>query len=308
MAKQRELSFVFDNIIDKKTRFAYDYHLDLLVLSLYTLTPPLRREVLNLYFKQNGDDLEHDFVNVRRNEVILNLNLDKKRHDPIDIKCSDELANILRQSYELYPRRYVFTDARKYPIMDKKLGEDSVAERLRKIFTNTGKSIGPSILRSSYVTYRFDEVQGNLRNAEVEKIAELMRTSSKYIYSSYRKITDKPILTATVVKDDKGQVITSGIPSATVVSITQPETTPVADTKKIDPYVVHNEKIKQKYSENETYRNKTLNQQAEYRAKIGKTEIQRRKVISMLRNSASYRDKVKSSTLAKYGIDIADYV
>ena len=66
---------MLNNIIEKKTRFACDYHLILLVLSLYTLTPPLRREVLNLYFKQNGDDLEHDFVNVRRNEVILNLNL-----------------------------------------------------------------------------------------------------------------------------------------------------------------------------------------------------------------------------------------
>lgn len=306
MAKQRELSFVYDNIEDKKNKFAYDYHLNLLIVSLYTLTPVLRREPMNLQFKQSGDTIEKDFVNVRRNEVLLELNLVKKKHDAIEIKCNDELARILRQSLELYPRKYLFTEARKYPIMDTKLGEDTVAERLRKLFTYTGKSIGPSILRSSYVTYRFDSVNGNLRNAQVEEMAKLMRTSSKYIYSSYRKITDTPIPMASVVRDDDGKVITFGVPSATVVSITQPEIAPVVDAKK-DPYVKHNEAIKKKYSENEVYRNKTLNQQSEYRAKIGTTELQKRKIISMLRNSASYREKVKSSTLEKYNIKIDDY-
>jgi hypothetical protein len=273
MAKQRELLYNFNNIENKKTKFAYDFHLDLLILSLYTLTPVLRREPMSLQFKQPGDTIEKDFVNVRRNEVLLELNLDKKRHDPITIVCEKALADILRESLELYPRKYLFTDARKYPDMSAKISEDSVARRLNQIFRKeTGLMIGASILRSSYVTFRFDEVNGNLRNSEVEKIAVLMRTSSKYIYSSYRKIADRPpIPMASVVRNDDGQAITTAIPSATVTSIINPVVEAKLE-KKPDPYKVRNEKIKQKYKDDTEYRNAVLKQQSEYRAKLGQYE------------------------------------
>lgn len=315
LQKQKNLLDTFNNIPDKKSKKAYDANLDLVLLSLYTLTPPLRREVLNLYFKQEGDNLEHDFINIRRNEVVLNLNLDKKRHDKLDIECSKELADILRQSYELYPRRYVFTQANLYPKMDKKLGEDAVAERLRKLFIKTEKkSVGPSILRSSYTTYRYDSANGRLVFEEVKEMARLMRTSPQYLQTSYRKIINQPVIAYSVDDNnnlqytstnlevnpnnaDKG-VWSSGRFIAPIKRI---------PPKKQDPYVKHNEAIKTKYKENEVYRNKTLTQQAEYRAKIGATELQKRKIVSMLKNSPAYRDKVKSSTLAKYGIDINQF-
>ena len=71
------------------------------------------------------------------------------------------------------------------------------------------------------MTLRFDEVNGNLRNAQVEEMARLMRTSAKYIYSSYRKITDKPVYVATLVRDDNSQAITNatGLPVATAIPV-----------------------------------------------------------------------------------------
>lgn len=313
---QKSLQLTFNSLVNKKTKNAYDFHLDHLIVSLYTLTPVLRREPMTLQFKKPGDDIKDNYVNVRRNEVILELNEIKKKHDAIEIKCNDDLAAILRESLELYPRKYLFTDARRYPDMSKPVKEDTVAKRLNRIFLSFGVNIGPSILRSSYVTYRFDSVNGNLRNVQVEEMAKLMRTSAKYIYSSYRKITDKPhveIGVASVVRDNDGKAVVNdgNIPTAKVVSVSQPTPVPVVkiekDKEKVDPYVVHNEKIKKKYKENEEYRQKTLSQQSDYRKQVGQHELQKRKVISMLRNSVEYRKKVKQTTLDKYGIKLSDY-
>jgi len=314
--EQKFFANEFRGTVNKKTVKAYNLNLDLVLLSLYTLTPPLRREVFHLQFKQQGDTVEHDYVNVRKNDVRLELNLDKKRHDPIEIECSKELADILRESYELYPRKYLFTDARKYPDMSKKLTEDTVANRLKKIFYKHNRNIGPSILRSSYATFRFDKANGRLPMTEVNEMARLMRTSAKYILSSYRKIIDNPTgAVGALVFDDHqfgtGTVINDRQIAAAPVQSTQNVTSAqskVSTPKRTDPYKKHIENIKKKYAENEDYREKTLKQQGEYRQKVGQNVLQRRKVLSMLRNSDEYRKKVKQTTLDKYGIKPSEYM
>ena len=290
MDKQKELNMQFNAIENKQTKKAYDLNLDLVLVSLYTLTPPLRREPMNLKFRENKDTIEHDFVHIRRKDVKLELNLDKKRHDPIVIDCNQELADILRQSYELYPRRDVFTMTTKFPNLKNGVKEDAVANRLKRIFKYTEQEVGVSMLRSSYITYRFDEVNWRLPMSEVKEIAKLMRTSSTYILSSYRKIINNP---------DAVQVKKVNIKKEPVE---EPK------IKKEDPYKKHIETIKKKYADNEEYRQKTLQQQGEYRQKLGQSVIQKRKVLSMLRNSEEYRKKVKQTTLDKYGIKPEDYM
>jgi len=56
-------------------------------------------------------------------EILLDLNLEKKRHQPIAFsitKDAPELANIIKDSYNLYPREYVFTPKNIYPKLNKK--------------------------------------------------------------------------------------------------------------------------------------------------------------------------------------------
>ena len=51
-----------------------------------------------VYFKDNGDDM-------------LLLNKEKKRHQPEDrnlTKDASQLAELVKQSYRLYPRPYLF--------------------------------------------------------------------------------------------------------------------------------------------------------------------------------------------------------
>jgi len=301
LKEQQTLEEQFNNIKNKKTKEAYNTNLNLILISLYSLTPPLRKEIMTLQFKKQGDDDTNDYIYFKRDETILDLNRNKKRHTEIDIPLSSHLSKILKQSYELYPRKYVFTDARKYPNFDKPLAESSVADRLRKMFIKYGVNVGASILRSSYTTFRYEEVDDKLPNSEVKKMAKLMRTSPQYLTTSYRKILNNPrILKAIPIKEEDGQ---------DVIIKQEPDENDERNHRTIikeDPYKKNNEYLKKKYKEDEQYRKKVLEQQQEYKAKVGKEEIQKRKVISLLRNSEQYRKSIKQKTLDKYGIKLED--
>ena len=98
--KQKQLQEQFEAIENKQTAKAYDLHQDLLLVSLYSLIPPLRNEVKSLKFTTTVQR-EGDWVYFRRGEVILDLNEEKKRHNSIYFNLSDdapELAKILTQS------------------------------------------------------------------------------------------------------------------------------------------------------------------------------------------------------------------
>ena len=51
LQKQRELQEQFNAIINKQTKTAYNINLNLVLVSLYSLTPPLCQEVMNYDLK-----------------------------------------------------------------------------------------------------------------------------------------------------------------------------------------------------------------------------------------------------------------
>jgi hypothetical protein len=306
------LRAAFHMIENKQTKEAYDLHLDMLISSLYTLTPPLRKEPTLLEFREDSDKNESDFVSISKKRVILQLNLVKKKHDNIEIEVEQDLADILRESLRLYPRKYLFTDARKFPDFSKKLKSDTVSNRLRKIFLAYGKNIGASILRSSYVTWRFQQVNHELRASEINEMAKLMRTSSQYINTSYKKIFKPKVYTATPMKE--GNKLNNAVVAQVVAVENQPVKKEVVikyigDQKASnDPYKKALDKQNQRYHNDDDYRKNVLKQQAEYRSTLSNFDKQKRKVVSMLRNSPEYRKSVRPTTLVKYGLDIADYM
>jgi len=80
--KQKQLQNQFENIENKNTAKAYDLNQDLLLVSLYSLIPPLRNEIKTLKLTKTSQRKE-DWVYFRENEVLLDLNEVKKRHDSI---------------------------------------------------------------------------------------------------------------------------------------------------------------------------------------------------------------------------------
>eukprot|EP00960_Hanusia_phi_P060689 764584-Hanusia_phi.AAC.2 len=99
----------------------YSNHLDMLLLSMYVLTYPNRKEIMTLRIikSEEEDDYKGDFVLI--NDDMKNgyyiLNTIKKKHDRIKIKLSPQLTKLLKESIRIYPRKYVMTDVRDYTKM-----------------------------------------------------------------------------------------------------------------------------------------------------------------------------------------------
>jgi hypothetical protein len=138
MAKQKELENKFYFIQKKQSKLAYTINNDLSLLSLYSLyslIPPLRNEI---------------------NPFLFNFDPIYSRHDPILFnltKDSPKLTKIIKDSYDLYPREYVFTPKDTYPRLNKKVSQASLDSRLLALFIDTGKNVSVNSLRSSYVSY-----------------------------------------------------------------------------------------------------------------------------------------------------------
>ena len=120
------------------------------------------------------------------------MNEVKKRHDYIRIPLNDDLSEILKQSYKLYPRVALFTDINKFPSFTKQIASKSVGNRLLRIFRYWGTNVGSSILRSSFVTHV--EAERPLTYNERYQYALKMRTSTEQMLLSYKKILDAPAL------------------------------------------------------------------------------------------------------------------
>ena len=131
----------------------------------------------------------------------------------------------------------------------------------------------------------------NFTNTELKAISIKMRTSPKYLLSSYKKVISEP---AKIINEN------IEIKQEVIEDINRIHVQKVVE----DPYIKANEKLKQKYHQDDEYRRKVLKQQDEYKKKVGAKEIQKRKIISMLRHSPEYRRRITKATLERYNIDL----
>jgi hypothetical protein len=83
-------------IKNKKSMIGYDLNQDLLLISLYSLTPPLQQEIMTLNFSRKLERKDNWIV-IKTDDVIMDLNEIKKKHDAIMFhlqKDAPELAKI----------------------------------------------------------------------------------------------------------------------------------------------------------------------------------------------------------------------
>lgn len=191
---REEKAFVpFEVILDKqkqlhedfKAKKTYKLNQDLVLVSLYSLIPPNRDEIKLLYFTTTPKT-DGDYIYFRDDDVLLLLNKMKKKHASIEYnltKESKELADILFESYKLFPREAVFTQ---YSNSNELIKIGAINKRLRNIFKFTNKNIGTNSIRSSYATYRNQLNQ--LSVADKDILAKQMRTSRKYLDEHYIKL------------------------------------------------------------------------------------------------------------------------
>ena len=279
--KQKELQAQFELLRNKNSRIAYDLNQDLLLVSLYSLIPPLRLEPMTLKFT-NQVQRSQDWIVIKPDMVQMDLNEIKKKHDAILFNLTDdapELARILRESYELYPRDYVFTHYKKFPDVSKQASTATLSDRLNTIFQYTGKKVGVNALRSSYVSYRNSEEIRKGKQLTVnqkEKIAHKMRSSRKYLDEAYLKIF--PTEQQQQQPEQEREIVVRPVNEDT-------------------PIERQNKRTKKYYEENKA---KVLAQQKEYQSQKSLEEKARAKMLYYLNSDPEYHTKIRPSTQAKY--------
>ena len=282
LEKQKELKKQFELIKNKTSRIAYDLNQDLVLVSIYSLIPPLRQEPMTLKFSK-ALKREGDWVVVKSDDVILDLNEIKKKHPSVMFhlaKDAPELATILRESFELYPREFLFTHYKKYPDVSHQASPATMSDRLSAIFSYTGKKVGINALRSSYVSFQNSEAIRNGKQLTVkqkEKIAERMRSSRKYLDEAYLKIFP-------IAQEDLRQKEPAS----------EPVVRPIDETL---PTERQNRRTKQYYYDN---KEKVLAQQKEYQDKKSLFEKAKIKMLYYLNSDPEYYKKLKPSTQEKY--------
>ena len=267
LEKQKSLEEEF------KSKKTYSINQDLLLVSLYSLIPIERDENKLLSFTTTlKTDDDYIYFN-DDDEVILLLNKMKKKHTSFRLNISNEspeLAKILKESYKLFPRKYVLTN---YDNIKEKAKISNLSKRLLRIFKYTGKNVGTNSIRSSYVTWLNENKRLTMK--EKKSISTKMRTSVKYLEESYNKIlTSKPII------------------EKTKIEYKQDETTPNTYDKQLlsnkKYYEKNKEEIKERHKENYKH--------------IDKTEQARKKILYYLNNDKEYYKKIKEQTIKKYNI------
>jgi hypothetical protein len=184
----------------------FDAHMDLLTLALYVWDFPSRKEKFELQFENKTKNWKPtetgNFVNVSNDteRVIIHLNTEKKKHAPIHFELqfgsgksvidtyNNRLSDLLRRSYKLYKRKYVFIPKNTWGSNRNKVGNEykqvsssTPSMWLRKFVT--GRVININSLRSAFISYWWNKLNSN----EKEILVVRMRTSKREAETNYRK-------------------------------------------------------------------------------------------------------------------------
>ena len=272
LQRQKELEEEYNLYKNKQCKNAFNSNQDLVLVSLYSLIPTLRRELFSLkYSIEDKREDKDDYLYIKDDNVYLQLNKIVKRHKPIiiDVKAeSDKLNEILLKSYKEYPREYLFIKKDIYLQM-KPIKTNSLSTRLKEIFSKYNKNVGINSIRSSYISNK-------LRNPlitynEKDELCEKMRTGIQYLERNYKKI-------------DKDIVILHRI-----------------EVKEPNEYSsIEKDKIAQKrYYDNN--KEQIARQQKEYRQRTNKPSY-RVKLLRKLNADSNYINKTSKQMIDKYQI------
>lgn len=198
--KQKEIQeqfnqYLYNPDIDLKNNInAFVVNQDLLLISLYTLMPPVRNEIKDLLFTNTfpDDNDDNNYIIILPNKTIhIYYGCIKKKHSKLiinDNEIDKNLKEIIIQSYILYNRKYVFCSTINFPFYNIKQSPVNISNRLKTIFRYSKYTVGTNMIRSSYITHHF--ANPKLSYNEQLNIARLMRTSVDVCRQYYYKIID----------------------------------------------------------------------------------------------------------------------
>lgn len=181
------------NNIDYESIKTLTSHYQYLLLNLLTYQPPIRTNfyLTAQFIKSKKDnDKIHNFISIDKRgklKIYYIVNKDKVTNTKTynmnkelsKIKIEDEkLCKLINESYEKYPRKYLFE------INEKPITQPTFLNWLRKI--TLVDNINNDIMRSSYINWFYST---NKNMTEKENLAHQMRHSVETAQRNYLKIT-----------------------------------------------------------------------------------------------------------------------
>lgn len=175
-----------------KSRSVWELHYKMLLLSCYTLTPCVRKELMGCKFARKENDMTENI-----DYVYVPIDIDKpveynfkivKKGKPVERytvgynnEARNKLSELLRESLLLYKREWVF------PLL-RNLESKSSIENVNRFFRNLvkGKTLGVNMIRSSYITWRN---QNGISYNEMKEDAIRLRNSVETQMKDYLKKT-----------------------------------------------------------------------------------------------------------------------
>lgn len=312
---QKDMEKRFNGIPNKHSQAAYDLNNDLLLISMYSLIPPLRNEVKHLQFSKSmrQNDKDYIYINSNKTSVILKLNKIKKQHKAVHFDLTvgkfacPSLAEIIKQSYTLYPRQYVFTLKDSYSDVSTRASQRAMDNRLIALFNRYGikNNVSVNSLRSSYVSYRFSDK--SLTYNQKKQIVYQMRTSMVCLERSYNKIVDnEPLLKDEdlCINQENAKCTRKGVDfdCDDVNKNEEPdENIAPPSPKPKKPFISQYEKKKMQNKEYYQKHKQTIqNKIKERNANKTTFERSRERMAQLLNASSDYACRIKTSTIEKY--------
>lgn len=173
-------------------------HLSYLILSLYTYQPPIRGEYFNMEITKNKppeDDKNYLWEHGNKYTIVLNHHKTKKKYGRKEIDLdSKTLINIIDESLEQFPRKYILSAIKKQ-WESKPL---TLSNFRNSIELFPGNQVSIDLLRSFYITQFYNNLSTDEKGKTIIRtIADKERLASKMLHSvaeaekSYNKPKEK---------------------------------------------------------------------------------------------------------------------
>jgi integrase len=191
--RQEEAYVSFDELERKRDSLEIGSDARLL-LSLYTLVPPLRSDYNLVAIYKNDKDIKYD------NYLILNKNpylvitkyKTAKTYKDIKIDLPKKLVKEIKESLKLKPREFIFVQKNGKPYEKSNTFNRWANRTLKSLFDK--KNISLSTLRHIYITRRdlkLEEKSGLERNKIAQMMGHSVGTQQNYLWHTYEKEKNK---------------------------------------------------------------------------------------------------------------------
>ena len=165
---------------------------DKLLLSMYTMIPPVRSDYDKIAIYSNENNIDTEINNYliwnKTPFIVLRKYKTSKTYKNLKIEIPNNLKKEIQKSLNKYPRKFLFVQKNKEPYDKPNTFNRWANRRLKNIFNNDNFSL--KILRNIYITRRDLKLE-NKSGLERNKIAKIMGhsigTQQNYLWHTYEK-------------------------------------------------------------------------------------------------------------------------